>query len=53
MVILSFKIIKEKSNPNKVEVEKITIVFNVPIIFKDSIKKNKDKPNPPNPRTRR
>ena len=48
--IFSFKIIKDTIIPNIAEDENITIVFKVPIILNDSIKKNKDKPNPPIPR---
>ena len=51
--IFSFKIKKDKINPNIAEDENMTIVFKVPIILNDSIKKNKDKPNPPIPRIKR
>lgn len=50
ILIFSFRIKKEKINPNTEEEENITIVFSVPIILKDSMKKNKDKPNPPIPK---
>ena len=41
--IFSFKIKKDKINPHIVEDENMTIVFKVPIILNDSMKKNKDK----------
>ena len=45
--------IKEKNKPNTAEDENITMTFNVPIILKDSIKKNNDKPKPPTARIKR